>query len=67
MYGQVQERLGNLVLRHDWGWVESNRKYNSVFMIQPAAPDCLSPMFGVELKLINIIQKHVLVGDMVTC
>ena len=36
-------------------------------MIQPAAPDYLSTMFGVELKLINIIKKHVLVGDMVTC
>ena len=36
-------------------------------MIQPAAPDYLSPMFGVEWKLINIIKKHVLVGDMVTC
>ena len=36
-------------------------------MIQPAPPDYLSTMFGVELKLINIIKKHVLVGDMVTC
>ena len=35
-------------------------------MIQPAAPDYLSTMFGVELKLINIIKKQV-VGDMVTC
>ena len=35
-------------------------------MIQPAAPDYPSTMFGVELKLINIIKKQV-VGDMVTC
>ena len=41
VYCQLQEWLGNPVLPHGWGWVESNGKYYPVFMTNPAAPDYL--------------------------
>ena len=65
VYYQVQECLGNLVLPHMWGWVESNGKYYPVFMTQPAAPYYLLQYVRCGYKADKCHKKHVLVKNII--